>query len=338
MAFLRCYSILFFSWLHFGAGLLLRPADLKRSSADAPIIIAGVGDSGTRGVKELMEKLGVDMCWDTNDSQDNQRTDPLLHPKVIQHLKNILRHKHRISLSAYQEDASSFQALVRWQKQQVSSTYRCAQSFAVKPALWGFKNPQQLYMWPISEYAFGGNSRLLVVLRDPRDICTSRNQNQFKMYCDSVLGRPCANDEDDCYSFWAKLFSDFLDEHSMKDTVKFVRIEDLSVSDPALSRRTVQCLLSFANIEERSSLFSSLLSYLPTALAGPDEIQHALEPLHAHRSSYLGWHYNATEESRMAHVRHTKDHHDPLVQETMLRLGYDPNSFKLLTPREHGVC
>jgi len=38
------------------------------------IVIFGVGDSGTRGVKAMMENLGVAMCGMTNPSGDNLNT------------------------------------------------------------------------------------------------------------------------------------------------------------------------------------------------------------------------------------------------------------------------
>lgn len=307
-------------------------------SSDAPnLVIAGVGNSGTRGVKDLMQKLGLQMCYDVNDSQDNMKTDPGFHPKVRKALKSLLEGDGgRISLAAYQRDSPQFQSLVSWQEKAVAETARCAREGS-HAGPWGFKNPQQLYLWPISKHLYGDRSKLLLVARDPRDICSSRNQIQFNTYCESLLGRRCGG-ESDCYSFWAKLNSDFLDENANTDSVRLVRIEDLAVPEPEVSRARVECLLDFSGLRQRQGEIGRLWSRGRRLLFGDDDIATAVSTIHAHSKSYMGRHYGASDADRKSRVEFTSKHQDPLVRKTMLRLGYDPDSFSLLQPRESTVC
>jgi len=49
-------------------------ADLVVKEVVPSVVIFGIGDSGTRGVKVAMQNLGVHMCHSTNPSQDNLKT------------------------------------------------------------------------------------------------------------------------------------------------------------------------------------------------------------------------------------------------------------------------
>mmetsp|Transcript_147778 Transcript_147778/g.275399 ORF Transcript_147778/g.275399 Transcript_147778/m.275399 type:complete len:343 (-) Transcript_147778:39-1067(-) len=324
-----------------GAGLVTRELSPSAHSSDvhAPnLIIAGIGDSGTRGVKELMEKLGVQMCEDVNDSQDNIRTDPLLHPRIVPLIQHLIQlGGHELSAAAYEKDADAFQELLAWQRRQVTATKSCAlRNSEDSDVIWGFKNPQQLYMWPITEHAYANHSKLLLVARDPRDICTSDNQNQFNLYCKSMMGRACTG-ELDCYSFWAQVWSNVLTNFVPKGNVKLVRIEDLTVPIPSLARPKVECLLRFAGLRQQGSI-KSWISFLNPMLFGQDAIEKALHPMHEHSSSYMGHHHGATEQDRRRLVAVTSNHSNPLVQQTMLSLGYDPLSFTLTTPLAGAMC
>lgn len=298
------------------------------------LIIAGVGGSGTRGVADLMENLGLHMCEYVNAAQDNLDTDPSEHPGIKEKLKRLLHvGGHRISVEAYQQDPATFKELVAWQKQQVERTRMCSIWQMNEDGIWGFKNPQQLYLWPMSQYAYGNQSRLLLVVRDPRDVCSSHNHHQFNDYCESVLGRTCVG-ESDCFSFWAKVHSELLDGKAAQGTLTFVRIEDLSVPEPSVARARVECMLSSAGMAKAAGFSSYLNSFLNI----PDKIETALRPVHAHSTSYMGQHYGASDEERHRLIKLTSEHKDALVRKTMLRLGYSPEAFALSKPQEAVFC
>mmetsp|Transcript_35999 Transcript_35999/g.64707 ORF Transcript_35999/g.64707 Transcript_35999/m.64707 type:complete len:346 (+) Transcript_35999:52-1089(+) len=328
-----------FRW---GAGLVARKSSTQSGWSDLDtvpdVIIAGIGNSGTRGVKQLMETLGLRMCKDINENEDNIETSFSTNSWVLDQLTRLISEGRKLSVEAYEKYPDSFQRLLMWQREKVAATYHCALPNSDEHAIWGFKNPSQLYMWPVTHLAYAGRTKLLLVTRDPRDICTAENQNQFEAFCPGLLGRACSG-ESDCYSFWARVWSDVLAEFVPKGNVKLVRIEDLAVREPAMVRSKVRCILNYAGLTAPPSSSSnpSLLSFEPTQI-NDDVIEKSLIPIHEHSSSFMGHHYNATDQDRREHVALTSNHNDPLVKQMMLRLGYDPKEFALLPPWEESIC
>mmetsp|Transcript_24251 Transcript_24251/g.46054 ORF Transcript_24251/g.46054 Transcript_24251/m.46054 type:complete len:342 (+) Transcript_24251:86-1111(+) len=332
LAFISACNV---SW---GTGLVIRESSSPvRDSSDVhstpPVIIAGIGDSGTRGVKELMQTLGLRMCNEVNENQDNIRTSFMRESEMLHGILHLIRAADSTLSANYQRNVDAFQHLLAWQKRHLEATKDCAlRTSKDANAVWGLKNPAQLYMWPITEHAYANRSKLLLVVRDPRDICTSSNKEQFNAFCESLIGRPCEY-ESDCYSFWAKVWYDVSEHFVPNGNVKLVRIEDLAVPEPAVARPKVECMLEFAGLGTHSDQSRTFHSYMKQR-----DVEKALDQVHHHSSTYMGRRHGATAWYRKYLASHTKHHKDPLVKQMMLHLGYDPSSFKLLEPKEAAMC
>lgn len=309
---------------------VLGPSDAQSTP---PFIIAGIGDSGTRGVKELMQTLGLRMCDAVNDNEDNIQTSFMADSDRVNGIVHLIRAAGGTLSANYHRNFDAFQHLLSWQKRHLEDTKHCAlRDSKNASAVWGLKNPAQLYMWPITEHAYENRSKLLLVVRDPRDICTSKNQEQFKTFCETLLGHPCTY-ESDCYSFWAKVWYDVSEHFVPSGNVKLVRIEDLAVPNPAAARRQVECMLDFAGLRRETGGTRTYESNMYHR-----EIEEALGRVHEHSSHFMGKRNGATTWYRTFLASGTSNHKDPLVKKMMLHLGYDPSSFKLLKPKEAAMC
>lgn len=295
---------------------------LKFDPTLAPtLIVGGLCDSGTRGVKTLVEAMGLRMCRIVNDSEDNMYTASIL-SNVEHSIIAMLYNGHgEFSVRSYRKSPRAFYHVAHWLAGRTLKTRGCVDPNTSKRLQWGFKNPQQSLIFPVSEYLFENRTKLLLVVRDPRDICTARNQRMFDTFCSSILGRVC--DSTDCYSFWAKLHKNMLSAYSDSGIVKAVRIESLvsPISPGTVVRQTAECISSFAGLQ-------------------PDEnkIGSVLNTMSEHRDAYMGHHYGQTSRDRDELVNATRNHHDPLVGDVMKQFGYSPDEFMLIKPSAGIVC
>ena len=86
------------------------------------IIIAGLGDSGTRGVRDLMNAVGVGMCSCTNPSMDNNLSFP-----VHDCLDNLLQGGNGVvSKAAFMKTKSPWERTLRAMKASMLLTGECA--------------------------------------------------------------------------------------------------------------------------------------------------------------------------------------------------------------------
>eukprot|EP00401_Gymnodinium_catenatum_P009888 CAMPEP_0117585810 /NCGR_PEP_ID=MMETSP0784-20121206/68361_1 /TAXON_ID=39447 /ORGANISM="" /LENGTH=288 /DNA_ID=CAMNT_0005386817 /DNA_START=276 /DNA_END=1142 /DNA_ORIENTATION=+ len=216
---------------------------------------------------------------------------------------------------------------------------------------WGYKNPKHAYLLPVMDEAFGGKQKILMVARDPRDICTAVNQGQLDLYKSSVsspyhrleldkliqlpeswltLGR--SNQEaiqntsaaveahtphKKCMEFWAAVWASVLLEYGHKSNFRVVRIEDLVIHDPAISRTSPKIL-------------ESMMEYIGMS-AGIDAMQQELRNSYAYRGSFMGHHNGLTRASRRSLERETASYVGP-VHAIMTALGYDTKHYGLAAP------
>jgi len=310
--------------LHEARSLLLSghthlESDSKLAAHQKPkaptVVIGGFGDSGTRGAKAMLDSLGLRMCSKIfEETGDNLPTAIGIQEGTREHIAKMLANGNgEVSLKAYRNSKADFKAVLEAQKQGVAQTYRCLDDDSEVP--WGFKNPWQLAAWPVTEFAFKNETKLIAVMRDPRDVCTSEGDNSYMDYlCDAVLGKRCRG-ERDCYSFWAKFHASFVDHYSSAGNVKLVRIEDLVMPEPTEQkpRASVKCLLDFIGLPSNAGA-----------------IKESLGVLHEHVDAYMGHHYKASAFQRFIRTTITRFHSDPTVQATMSRFGYDPKAFHLM--------
>lgn len=206
------------------------------------LVITGIGDSGTRGVHDLMQGLGLAVSLFTNRPHDDaaMRPSTLAIPALLQASSGVL------TSAAYQQNSGAWHSAVWLERMGAVQSAKLASPAAGQP--WGFKSPRTVFLLPVMEEAFsepvaaGPRTTYLLVARDPRDICTGSNTQQFELYgayfdvgVDADEARTIAQSElasVACFKFWAKLWRQVLPSlggTAVTDASSIVvaRIEDL---------------------------------------------------------------------------------------------------------------
>jgi len=287
------------------------------------IIIGGVGDGllEHHGIKYLLEEIGVKFCRRQNDNGDNFYTSL----ENSEDLKDVLKASGGvISMKGYSNNPDAFIELVKAEIRGTYKTRRCIGHVRAK-TVWGFKNPRQMLALPVIGAAFGLAPKIVIIARDPRDTCTSKNKNLIEEYCPLILRKEeCART--DCYSFWAHVYYQLIERYNKKENVCFIRIEDL-IQDPT----------------SRGAPGPGIVKRLSDALGVQPTFEDALNTLkemHKFNNSLtLGLGGSAmTAKTRKKLLKETELHGDPRLREVMNNLGYHPTSYDLLTPKTKMMC
>jgi len=287
------------------------------SNADAypTVLIAGIGDSGTRGVEDLLLHLGLNIC------------EKSLHPDTLdgdytkgarQYYAPILQ-ASRGSISSLQQKAAVFQTAVEAEKQGAAQVAECVKEKKDPPGPWGYKNPDHVVALPVMDNAFQNKTKYLLVARDPRDICTAHNQAQVNLFKTYFQGAG----HDDCYQYFATLWRRVLGAYRGSGRVKVVRIEDLVRPPDAhesrpKARRVVKDMLRFLGISKKSKA----------------AIDHQLNLMHKYKDEYGGHHYSMGPDDRdriLLQVSQRRNNKD--LFNAMSLLGYHRGKFLLTQPK-----
>lgn len=233
------------------------------------LVITGIGDSGTRGVRNLLARIGLRMCDIVNSASDNECT-----MVAHNHVYSLLACTHgHITASGYQRCTTPFRAAVATEVDGVARSWQCVvtrhaadhpHQYRQSALPWGFKNPRHIYLLPVLEQLYAAATMPVVVARDPRDICSGSNMGQYDELRRYGHFR-------DCYSWWASVWSDVLEGDATRRIV-IVRIEDLVLPAPRDSLNVVTCLAHYARLTPMNTT------------AALQELQH----MHTFASSYGG--------------------------------------------------
>ncbi|CAK9041418.1 Uncharacterized protein SCF082_LOCUS23939 [Durusdinium trenchii] len=221
-----------------------------------PVLVGGIGDSGTRGVQILLSHLGVDMGYKNHpgikdtvfftydslvfmngapavpcDRKDLSRVGP--HDVYDPILKDL----HRISFTReeLQDDelwylGEQLVANITWQMYwQVREDARVDKS--LHPSLlFGFKHPRTALLLPFYKPVLGDKFKFIHVLRDGRDVANGSNRQMFQGLCSDYFGRKCKNTLTQRLEFWAAMNLEVHNwgrEHLGAGQYLMLRIEDL---------------------------------------------------------------------------------------------------------------
>lgn len=146
-----------------------------------PVIVGGIGDSGTRGARLLVDALtGYQTCPvpGCNEAGDNVLMFRFTAGRVFQ--RNGRRVFYNATRDIPEEQLRDFShhmclgtlfTLMREDKR------------AATRGRWGWKAPHSIYYLPFFEYFFEGKLRFVHVIRDGRDVALGDNQNQYQAIC-----------------------------------------------------------------------------------------------------------------------------------------------------------
>ena len=296
---------------------------LSGPSANPPsVVIFGIGDSGTRAVRSLYRAGGVAMCDETNGAGDDWPTR--IADECLDHLLSADRGE--VSAVAFKKAPNSaFAKAVAAERRGSNESHWCAvrASRVTGAAPWGYKGPRKIYMLPVIEEAWTSlaSTQLVLVARDPRDICSGDNQQQFKAtkHHYGIAEKDMAA----CLEWWAKVWSNVLPELGGKalsaaaaKQLTVVRIEDLVLPDVQVALPLAECMVRAAI--GKAPVMSSLIT--------------ALYDMHAHGGSYGGGLDHVGGDISLRRRVTAAATQSPAALRVMELLGYAPKRYGVTTP------
>jgi hypothetical protein len=185
--------------------------------------IGGIGDSGTRGIRDIITKFGIHMLKGAKNV--NQETKDSL---LFMDLQNVTYSSGEIRPTRVFDvyDAgiySVFQSVTDFTESSMGSErWHTGRQFVAKLLLqtfracggvstpsWGFKHPRSAMLLPFwQEYNFV----FVHVIRDGRDVALGDNTMLFRDECESYYRRPCSHSSIvQKAKFWADLVCAFFE-------------------------------------------------------------------------------------------------------------------------------
>jgi len=352
---------MFSSWA--AAVLAGAPLAVHAQPHGPPFVVVGIGDSGTGAVKRMLQNFGLEMCNlqtcnhtcerakakrdgispkrrnDDLGSQDNHYTK-VAHKYILKLLR--ASHGYVNQPSAYRS-SKWWKSAVMAEQEGSNQTLHCILEQqrnltrdkgvpAKTNFLWGYKNPNHIYLLPVMDATFNRTQRMLAVVRDPRDICTGDNKNQPNSEGRFVATRWRYRESGPstwswmrrCFRFWSNLWSDMLREYGQDPRFRIVRIEDLVMPNPA---------------EEGNSAYKIMdcvLNHAKLPLPSLKSARSFLDILHNHSESYDGNSKSPSVKSFL--VSSTMSMFNLHFQEIMRLLGYRSDQYARHPPRAPSVC
>jgi hypothetical protein len=198
------------------------PAATSLSEIPGPVVVGGVGGSGTRVVEEMMRRLHVYTGADLNSAGDNRWFTFLCKlprwdldecgpgTEVAQALATLdramtgrldggdedvttIRNALRRCRHWWRRDRLVDERPPRWLRQRVVTLLRSPQAQPAAPSLWGWKEPNShLFIRHLHQH-FGDRLRYVHVIRNGLDMAQSRNQLQLPRWGQAFgVARPSA--------------------------------------------------------------------------------------------------------------------------------------------------
>ena len=295
-----------------------------------PIIVGGIGDSGTRGFWDVLMRFGVYMQGQDNvrgDSRDSlvfmarRRTyqsdgTPLLRSPSALYNEPIFRAR------SVKYNSSHVRA-ERWQcgRQYVADliqqvindtlTYRGGKNKSGILYPFGFKHPRTALLQPYFLATLGSRFAFIQVIRDGREVASGDNNFLFTDHCRAYYGVRC--DDAKAIDMWADLNQEIFEyamESDMAANQYFaMRVEDLVLGDTGCYENLVKFLQlppnSGTNITEK--------------------IQKAMKSSMSHSRSYFGQKYTYNERLSLVNVQSEK------ARKALKFWGYKEGQFGIST-------
>ena len=139
---------------------------LRDKHLPPPVVVGGVGGSGTRLVVQLLQGLGVSMGRHLNESKDAMPFVPVYDNHINNYLKGSINPTKLVD--------------------ELLIALLDHQSPSPDAGLWGWKNPRSIYLLPLLDELFEG-MRFIHVVRDGLAMSTSGNQTQLEKHGKHVI-------------------------------------------------------------------------------------------------------------------------------------------------------
>mmetsp|Transcript_3698 Transcript_3698/g.4254 ORF Transcript_3698/g.4254 Transcript_3698/m.4254 type:complete len:419 (+) Transcript_3698:348-1604(+) len=266
------------------------------SKSKIPVIIGGIGDSGTRGVWQVCKDFQVFMgspkeLWKTSKdcspfmySYNVTRDNGTIVRKGASHFYNPgLRSSGSLDYNySVFRDSERWHMGIQYMTQVLSKLYSSVQAFQNAPErlkryehTWGFKHPRTVAMLPfLKEVLKNKTFKYIHVIRDVRDVSKGDNQAFYRSLCSQLYK---GNDhEQNCVEapggkrimarmkFWSKLNFEVVKwakTHLNEKSYLLVRIEDLVLGKPECIKRIATFLKRKASVKKVNRLANSYRAY-----------------------------------------------------------------------------
>ncbi|GBG24436.1 Hypothetical Protein FCC1311_006542 [Hondaea fermentalgiana] len=296
-----------------------------------PLLVGGIGDSGTRGAQQLLSKIGVDMghfrfpgipdsVFFTYDSLlymsefDVQTCEDGNARRLVKtrHVYGkAIQVAHTVGYSRDQVDNDvwlrGMQLVLNMTiEMQHLARHDVVHDPEILPALlFGFKHPRTSLMLPIFKAALGRQFKFVHILRDGRDVANGSNQQMFNGLCQMYFGRTCRRSLKDRLVFWATMNVDvahWAATHLHENQYHVLRTEDLIDSHlPCFKSLAVFVGVNDAIFEERVT---------------PSFVH---DNFHSHAYSYSGRKWTHEQSVKFTEAAAAI----PVVRQAMQLFGYD---------------
>ena len=316
------------------------------------IVIVGIGDSGTRGVRSALGAIGLAESSNVlNKAGDDGETN--VATLAIKPLLNAS--SGTISADGYRSSNPGAWNTAVWMEQ-IGALHVKKVAAPVTGQPWGFKSPREVYLLPVlteaysGANAFGPRTTFLVVARDLRDLCTGANQDQFKLFA-SLMGIGVSDTEASedaasthaslaCFQFAAKVWRQVppslggqaTASGSTATSLSVVRIEDLVGAPASLAGGDARTNESKA-VAERITY--GIASRMGLEVVNMSKVSAQVAGLNQFVDEYGGGLGHQSAASRSSVVRLMANCTE--VHDVMQALGYDPMEYARGQPRSAEV-
>ena len=225
-------------------------------SDTAPVVIGGIGGSGTRVVAQLLQCCDLNMGTDLNESLDDLSFTALFKRQALwplaQHLPD-LQEALEVYLScrgcppeeAVDPAHHSARALNLINKLAAETTWTDSGTLEERghklatmdppPLAWGWKEPNSHIFLPYLLQALP-NMKYVHVVRNGLEMAFSSNLNQLKLWGPSLLGRPVAEESpESAFAYWCAVNKRVLSlAASSTGRILILRFEELQQNPEAV--------------------------------------------------------------------------------------------------------
>ena len=300
-------------------------------TVQGPIVIGGIGDSGTRGARSVVMHLGGTQMLAAQDVNPLSKDSQIFMARyAVRDLRNRTEHKgpagfynpgikgaHSLDYNASSMSASKWSMGRQFVAQMVLKSMETSHGLREPGARldpWGFKHPRTALVLPLLHSVLGERFKFIHVLRDGKDVAMGDNNRLFREQCAKYYGRQCPNTLLLKTQFWSDLNFDVarfaLRELGPRQYFP-VRIEDLVTGDRPCFERLAHFLLD--DVEDFS----------PTGADFDGRVTRAIQANAGHGSSYNGKKWSPDEKQMLwNHVPHSNR-----TREALRFWGYGQQQF-----------
>lgn len=235
---------------------VIAPADRS------PIVIGGVGGSGTRLIAQLLGELGVVLGGQLNEALDNlwfsllfvRRSILLKSPQEIEHLAWLFTNAMRGQLPIPQElmhvlseaaDHDRGPALTQSVLKHAKQSMLEAAGVGCSALQWGWKQPNSHVMTGLLDPCFP-TMKYIYVVRNGLDMAFSANQNQLKYFWGDILldgdVSPCPGNS---LRYWVASYRRILAQRELLGDRLYLLNYDQLCTDPQRELKKLDRFLGF---------------------------------------------------------------------------------------------